>query len=225
MRLAGADCSWPADMGTFPDPRCPYFMVTPLQLRPRVLAVLVLAAAALCRTPGPAQAASAALSSSDLDFLARVTYAPTTSTVADYRRAGQRGFIREQLDGVGELPPAVQQQVDALEISHRDGAALLTEAAAEQKRIGTMPEGEEREAARKALNDHANSLLNETQKRELLRALYSPAQLREQLVCSGSISSASTRARRTAACSQATTWSRRCARMRWASSAIWCWRR
>ncbi|HXC60621.1 MAG TPA: DUF1800 domain-containing protein [Steroidobacteraceae bacterium] len=151
-------------------------------MRRRDLTAFVLTVTELSGVFAPAQAAPAALRGVDFDFLSRVTYGPTTSTVADYRREGQRGFIRELLDGSGQLPPAVQQQIDALEISHRDGATLLTDAATEQKRIGNMPDGEEREAARKALNDHANSLLNETQKRELLRAMYSPAQLREQLV-------------------------------------------
>ena len=45
-----------------------------------------------------------------------------------------------------------------------------------------MPDGADKEQARKALNDRGNKLAYEAIRRNLLRAVYSPAQLQEQMV-------------------------------------------
>ena len=45
-----------------------------------------------------------------------------------------------------------------------------------------MPDGADKEQARKALNDRGNKLAYEAIRRDLLRAVYSPAQLQEQMV-------------------------------------------
>ena len=115
-------------------------------------------------------------------WLNRVTYGISTSSVSQYQAEGRRRFLQSQLDGTAKLPEAVAEQIQALEIARRDGASLLQEVAAEQKRINTLPDGEPRETARKALNDRGNALANEAARREILRAIYSPTQLREQLV-------------------------------------------
>ena len=130
----------------------------------------------------PAVAKDRDLSREDAAWLNRVTYGLTSATVAEYRKEGRRRFLQHQLDGSFELPGPIQQQVEALEITHRDGASLLTEAVDEQKRINTLPEGEPRDAARKVLNDRGNALANDAARSEILRAIYSPAQLQEQLV-------------------------------------------
>ena len=58
----------------------------------------------------------------------------------------------------------------------------LSEADAEYKPINAMPSGPDKEQARKALNDRGNKLAYEAVRRELLRAIYSPSQLQEQMV-------------------------------------------
>jgi uncharacterized protein (DUF1800 family) len=121
------------------------------------------------------------LAQDDLAWLNRVTYGISSTTVARFRADGRRQFLREQLNAGATLPPAVSQQIQSLEISRTDGATLLREVANEQKRINTLPEGEPREAARKALNEHGNALANEAARREILRAIYSSSQLQEQL--------------------------------------------
>jgi uncharacterized protein (DUF1800 family) len=45
-----------------------------------------------------------------------------------------------------------------------------------------MPDGDDKEAARKALNDSGNRLAYQSIRRDLLRAVYSPAQVQEQMV-------------------------------------------
>ena len=122
------------------------------------------------------------LAREDAAWLNRVTYGISSTSVARYRAEGRRRFLREQLEGTAKLPEPIAQDIQALEITRRDGASLLQEVAAEQKRINTLPEGEPRESARKALNDRGNTIATEAARREILRAVYSPAQLQEQLV-------------------------------------------
>src|SRR5690349_20634796 len=98
------------------------------------------------------------LAQDDVAWLNRITYGVSSTTVARFRTEGRRQFLRDQLTATATLPPAISQQIQNLEISHTDGATLLREVANEQKRINTLPEGEPREAARKALNEHGNAL-------------------------------------------------------------------
>ena len=121
------------------------------------------------------------LTRDDVAWLNRITYGVNSSTVARYRAEGRRRFLQEQFASTPTLPAAVTQQIQDLEISHVDGATLLREVVDEQKRINSLPEGEPREAARKALNDHGNQLANEAARREILRAIYSSSQFQEQL--------------------------------------------
>ena len=55
------------------------------------------------------------------------------------------------------------------------------EVQAAYKSINAMPDGADKEQARKALNDPATGCLR-GRRRDLLRAVYSPSQLREQMV-------------------------------------------
>ncbi|MGT2491061.1 DUF1800 family protein [Cupriavidus basilensis] len=52
---------------------------------------------------------------------------------------------------------------------------------AEQQRINTLTDDDEKQKARDALNRGGNEVLLDTSRRHLLRALYSTAQLREQM--------------------------------------------
>ena len=118
----------------------------------------------------------------DAAWLERVTYGLDAAVLADYRRLGRAAFLDAQLASVDPvLPAAVAGQIAGLEISHADGARLLEEVTAEQKRVGALADGPEKEQARKALNERANRLAYEAMRRHLLRAIYSPAQLEEQM--------------------------------------------
>jgi uncharacterized protein (DUF1800 family) len=114
-------------------------------------------------------------------WLSRVGYGVTTATLTDYDSLGRKRYLRRQLEQPGQLPAAVTRQIDAFEISRRDAGQLLQEVFDEQKRINALPEGQPRDDARKTLSDRGNVLGNEAISREILRALYSSAPLREQL--------------------------------------------
>jgi Protein of unknown function (DUF1800) len=71
--------------------------------------------------------ASESPSRQDILWLDRITYGPTTATVGQYLKLGRRRFLVEQLHpGNFRLPQPVADEIGALEISHEDGAGLLT---------------------------------------------------------------------------------------------------
>lgn len=84
----------------------------------------------------PMGLAGGASSGQDVLWLDRVTYGPTTATVDRYLKLGRRRFLDEQLHPRNaQLPPAEQAQIDALEISHSDGAHRLSFVLAEQNHL------------------------------------------------------------------------------------------
>ena len=91
------------------------------------------------------------------------------------------------------------------------------------KAINAMPDGADKEQARKTLNEHGNKLAYEAIRRELLRAVYSPvaAAGADGLVLAQSLQRLSS-TRPICAGWSATTRSMRSARMRSATSRTWC---
>lgn len=123
------------------------------------------------------------LAQRDVLWLERVGYGLDSEQVAQFRRLGRERFLEAQLGPAGRpLPPSLAAQLDALQIAHADPRQLLAEVAAARQAINALPEGSEREEARRRLNEQGNRLGYEAQRRLLLRALYGPDPLREQLV-------------------------------------------
>jgi len=143
--------------------------------------VAVLAALALvgCASgPGASHPASP-----DMPWLERLSFGVNSQVLTRYQKLGREGYLTEQLQpGDGRVPDSVAQEITDLKISKTDGGTLLMTVTAEQKRINALPEGPEKQAARQALNDQGNQIVYETRRRELLRAIYSPAQLKEQMM-------------------------------------------
>lgn len=130
----------------------------------------------------PTWAMSSELSREDIQWLDRVTYGPSTATVEEYRKLGRRRFLDEQIHPKDvHLPQPAADQIAALDLSHAKAAELLATVFKEQQRINGLPDETQKQADRKALNDKGNKLAYEAARREILRALYSPAQLQEQL--------------------------------------------
>jgi uncharacterized protein (DUF1800 family) len=120
--------------------------------------------------------------SSDLAWLNRVTYGINASSLDELQRRGRKGFLDWQFTAPAGVSAEVSAQIQALTVDHTPPEQSLAEINAENRRINLLPDGPDKEAARKALNDQGNRLAYEAQKRELLLAIYSPAQLREQMV-------------------------------------------
>jgi uncharacterized protein (DUF1800 family) len=139
-----------------------------------------------CSTqPGQPRTASAPLHPlrrGDTLWLERTSFGLDTENVADYRRLGRERFLDRQLHPApAELPAPIAAQIAGLEITRADPVQAIAGINAQYKVINAMPDGPDKEQARKALNDRGNKLAYEAIRRELLRAVYSPAQLQEQM--------------------------------------------
>ncbi len=122
------------------------------------------------------------LTHEDVLWLDRVTFGVDDQTLADYRRLGRPAFLEQQLSEPADaLPPAISEQIAGMQVSRVDTNRLLPGLLARNKAIDALPP-DQRAAARMQLNQLANDIGNEAASREVLRAIYSPAQLREQMV-------------------------------------------
>ncbi len=131
---------------------------------------------------GVVQAAQAPVNTNDEQWLNRITYGLDSVTLAHYRAVGRKNYLEAQLKPNSEvLPRAAQAAVDALTISSKSAEQLLIDADTENKRINALPDGDEKTKARQAQQELQDRMAFEAAKRHLLRAVYSPAQLKEQM--------------------------------------------
>lgn len=139
--------------------------------------------AALLSPPAPAQPAAAQPGLADLQaltLLERLTWGPTADALQRCRALGPQAWLGHQLDGaVGALPAAVQEQIDGLSIVRQPLPQRL--AAVESLRQRSLKAGSEAERvdARQAFQQEMTRQEREAAARHLLRAVHSPAQLRE----------------------------------------------
>ncbi len=146
---------------------------------------LALGAAAVAPFASRAAAPTAGISHEDLLWLNRITYGADATTVAAYARLGRSRFLDAQLKPRADtLPAEAAAQVARLAISDPSVSSpevRLASLNAENQRINGLPSDDDKQAARKAVNDEGNALAYDAARRHLLRAIYSAAQLEEQL--------------------------------------------
>jgi uncharacterized protein (DUF1800 family) len=139
---------------------------------------LVLAACAPIPTQSPT-----AVTREDVLWIDRVTYGIDTPTLAEYRRVGRAAFLREQLAPRDtSLTPQIAQQIDALPVSHAQLPQLMATVDAEKARNKAITDPVQLEQGRRHLRERGENFTEQAIQRHLLRAVYSPAQLQEQLV-------------------------------------------
>jgi len=149
----------------------------------KVIQVVALAALGLAGCASTPQTGVNVAASPDMPWLQRLSFGVNSTVLAQYRKLGRNGFLESQLQPPDErLPEAVARDIAQLGIGQVDARQLVLGIAAEQKRINGLPDGPDKQAARQKLNDQGNQAAYEARRRELLRAIYSPAQLKEQMV-------------------------------------------
>jgi hypothetical protein len=163
--------------------------VASLRLPGAALAISVTLAVMSCATPASRNASSLAadtlapLRQEDAVWLERVSFGLDSATVADYRRLGRERYLEAQLHGAGEeLPPPIAAQIQEINAHQSAPEQRLRELLERRKAVNGMADGPERDQARKLLNDDAGQSAYRAIRLELLRAVYSSAQLREQMV-------------------------------------------
>ena len=144
--------------------------------------VLLLAGCVAHPDPRQAKVPLRTLHREDLLWLDRTSFGLNAAGVADYRRLGRERFLDQQLHPADAMLTApIAAQIASLEITRADPVGSLNGVIAQNKVINAMPDGPDKEQARKTLNDHGNKLAYEAIRRDLLRAVYSPAQLQEKM--------------------------------------------
>jgi uncharacterized protein (DUF1800 family) len=134
--------------------------------------------------PAPAPQSPAPVGTLDqYALLDRVSWGATTSSMQAIRSEGPQRWLQEQLHPMGDglLPQAVAQQIAALSIESTPMPQRVIALEQRRRDVDKIADEEARKSARKTYQDEMNGIARETATRMLLRALYSPNQLQEQM--------------------------------------------
>src|SRR5262245_43432799 len=152
-----------------------------------ITAALVANAPPALAAPDPETTSSAtpeiSLSAEDIGLLNRITWGANQSSARLLARLGASAFIDQQLHPPrgDRLPAHAQAQIDAMRISQVPPAQLAIELEQQRKDANAITELEHRREARRAYRQALAQVGREAAIRSLLRDLYSPDQLKEQL--------------------------------------------
>ena len=162
----------------------------PFRRASMALGACALALLAACATaPGSGRAlVSVSLPSAPADeatrlrWLDRVSWGANSGSEAQLAQRGLALWMRDQLNPRPvPLPPAAQAQIDAMTITRTPIDQLVIGLDAQRKAADALPDEEQKKAARQAYQQELTRLAREAQQRFVLRALYSPNQLQEQM--------------------------------------------
>ncbi len=119
----------------------------------------------------------------DLALLNRVTWGVDSAAVGEWNRLSRRGYLDKQLhpDASAALPAAAQAQLDALELARQPMLVSVAEMQQRRRDADALTDDDAKKAAQQAYQQAMNRLARDAATQHLLRALYSPNQLQEQL--------------------------------------------
>ncbi|HEX4481308.1 MAG TPA: DUF1800 domain-containing protein [Rudaea sp.] len=119
----------------------------------------------------------------DLLWLNRITYGADEATIQQFRALGRKKFLDVQLRANDDhLPAPIQQRIDGMSIAHTDLQKTIEDFAKRRKEIKADGKTEMSAEQKKEYVREGADLVRQTINRELLRAVYSPDQLKEQMV-------------------------------------------
>ncbi|HXA37861.1 MAG TPA: DUF1800 domain-containing protein [Phenylobacterium sp.] len=122
-------------------------------------------------------------SAHDLALLNRITWGQSASAADSLQKLGPRAWLDRQLrPQASDRPPAeVQAQIDALPISRTPMADLVVQMNAQIQAANKLTDPDQKKLAQQAYQQGMTDLGRQAATRELLRDLYSPDQLQEQM--------------------------------------------
>jgi uncharacterized protein (DUF1800 family) len=123
-----------------------------------------------------------AIQQSNLQYLNRVSWGANGSSLDSINKLGRKEYLERQLHPKrsAALPVAVTTQIAAMQISQKSMIELVEDSEQLRKK-GDVGSVDEKQAARKEYQHFLTSLSQESAQRFMLRAVYSPNQLQEQL--------------------------------------------
>lgn len=161
-------------------PLCPYRLQTALLVGFALTAFSACAPLQPAGTAGGAQ--PSANSPAQYAWLNRVTWGATTSAARQLEQLGQARWLQQQLQPQdAKLPEPAQGTVRAMTISQTGLTDLVLKMEQQRKDSDTLKDDTEKKAAQQAYQNELTRLSREAATRHLLRALYSPAQVQEQM--------------------------------------------
>lgn len=129
-------------------------------------------------------AAEAPLTPTQTRWLQRATYSVDANSATQLTRLGPKRFgaLLLQPSDDAALPAPVRAQLQRFDGLHTPLVDLLTRYEADKVRLQAMPDGDEKVALKKDWQARGGQMLVQARQAQLLRAVYAPDQLREQLV-------------------------------------------
>ncbi len=139
---------------------------------------------AACLIAPASPASERTLTSAQRQWLQRATYGVDDEGVTQLQQLGQHRYAALLLAPSDDaaLPAPVRAQLQRFDALHTPLVTLLTQYEADKLRLQAMPDGEEKTAASKEWRARGGQMLTQARQAQLLRAVYAPDQLREQLV-------------------------------------------
>jgi uncharacterized protein (DUF1800 family) len=121
--------------------------------------------------------------SHDLALVDTITWGANQSTMNAFLSLGRDRWLQSQLHPPPEerLPKAAQQQIDALIVSKRSAIDLAADFDAVARVANEMTDPDQRAVAQKTFQDGMSDIARQAATASILRALYSPDQLRERM--------------------------------------------
>lgn len=116
-------------------------------------------------------------------LLNRVTWGANGASARQHTELGTERFLAMQLHPVesAALPAPVQAQIDAMTIVQRPPDQLVVELEQRRKEAEAITNDDDKKAAQQVYQQELNRVAREAATRALLRALYAPNQLHEQM--------------------------------------------
>jgi len=115
-------------------------------------------------------------------WLNRITWGANTSTARQLQQTGQAAWLQQQLqprDAV--LPEPAREAVRSMTISQTSITDLVMKMEQQRKDSDSIKDDAQKKIAQQAYQQEMNRLARESATRHLLRAVYSPAQVQEQM--------------------------------------------
>jgi uncharacterized protein (DUF1800 family) len=133
-------------------------------------------------TPGAGEAPAPQALLAHYHSVNRLTWGASASALAPSAGRDFPALLDEQLaPGPTLLPAAAQAQIDALTLSRQPFTTLMFDLEQQRRAADALKNDDEKRAAQQAYQQELTRLAREAASRHILRALYSPRQLQEQM--------------------------------------------